>query len=158
VELEKIVNEIKKGKELEEILKKFDWKFFENFVKEIFEANNFFVKQNFIFKTSRKYEIDLIASRNNIVLCADCKSWAAKGAKKGKIKAAVKKQEERVSELKKFLKRNPIAKNILKINSGSRFKSVIITLLEEDISKESKSIVIPIFKLNSFLVEAERFL
>jgi hypothetical protein len=158
VELEKIVEEVRRGKELEDILKEFDWKFFEKFVKEIFEVNNFLVKQNFIFKTKRKYEIDLIASRNNLVLCADCKSWASKGSKKSKLKKAVEKQEERVRELKKFLRKNPIAKNELKISQKSKFKSIIITLLEEDFVKERESLIIPIFKLNSFLNEVERFI
>jgi Holliday junction resolvase-like predicted endonuclease len=158
VELEKIVEEVRRGKELEDILKEFDWKFFEKFVKEIFEVNNFLVKQNFIFKTKRKYEIDLIASRNNLVLCTDCKSWASKGSKKSKLKKAVEKQEERVRELKKFLRKNPIAKNELKISQKSKFKSIIITLLEEDFVKERESLIIPIFKLNSFLNEVERFI
>jgi GDP-D-mannose dehydratase len=158
VELEKIVEEVKKGKELEKILKKFDWKFFENFVREVFELNNFFVKQNFVFKTDKKYEIDLIASRCNLVLCADCKSWASKGSKRSKLKKAVEKQEERVREFKKFLRKNPIAQNKLKIKSKSKFKSIIITLLEEDLVEEKESLIIPIFKLNSFLNEVERFI
>jgi Holliday junction resolvase-like predicted endonuclease len=157
VELEKIVEEIRKGKELEEILKKFDWKFFENFVREVFEANDFFVKQNFVFKTDKKYEIDLIASRGNFLLCADCKSWASKGSKKSKLKEAVKKQEKRVKELKKFLRKNLILRNELKVKRGSKFKSIIITLFEEDLIKESKSIIIPVFKLNNFLVDLEKY-
>jgi Holliday junction resolvase-like predicted endonuclease len=104
VELEKIAEEVRKGKELEEILEKFDWRFFEKFVREVFEANDFFVKQNFVFKTDKKYEIDLIASRGNFLLCVDCKSWASKGSKKSKLKEAVKKQEKRVEELKKIFK------------------------------------------------------
>jgi Holliday junction resolvase-like predicted endonuclease len=156
VELEKIVEEIKKGRELEEILKNFDWKFFENFVREIFEVNNFSVIQNFVFKTNRRYEIDLVASRGDFLLCVDCKSWASKGSKKSKLKEAAKKQEKRVDELKKFVKKNLVIREKLKIKEGSKFKSIIVTLLEEDLINESKSLIVPIFKLNNFLVELEK--
>ena len=56
IELEEI-----KNVEIEKFLEKFDWRFFEDFVTKIFEANDFEVERKIIFVTARKHEIDVIA-------------------------------------------------------------------------------------------------
>jgi Holliday junction resolvase len=85
MELEKISKAIKNGKELEEVLEKFGWKDFEKVISEIFERNDFSVLTNFRFKTRKRYEIDLIGIRGNLILCADCKSWSSRKSKKVKL-------------------------------------------------------------------------
>jgi Holliday junction resolvase len=159
MELEKIREDLLKGKTIEEILEKFDWREFEKTVAEIFEVNDFEVKQNFIFRTKRNYQIDVLAMRKRIVLCVDCKEWGRGRYKKTGLKHAAKNQEERVKQLIKFLKKNLVARKILKIDlKKQKFYPLIVTLLEEDLLKENETFFVPVWKLNSFLVSIEEFL
>lgn len=147
----------KKLKNIEEILKELDWKDFEKAVQEIFEINGFKVKRNFRFKTKKRYEIDIIAVKDNFNFCIDCKHLSRGRYKKGEILKAVKKQEERAEELKKFLKSNLIAKELLQVKS-MKFYPLLVTLFEEDLIKENQTFVIPVWKLNSFLNEVENYI
>lgn len=155
---EKIRKDVLSGKPIEEIIKNFNWKEFEEFIAEIFRENDFRVKQNFRFKTKRKYEIDIIAVKQNIVLCVDCKEWSKGRYKKTGLKYSAKNQEKRVKEFKNSLKKNPVIQNLLKINLQFKFYSLIVTLLEEDLFIEGNTFFVPIWKLNNFLLEAERYL
>ena len=157
LELEKIKSEIFKGKTLEEVLKGIDWREFENFVSEIFSKNEYFVKRNFRFKTSRRYEIDLVASRKNLTFCVDCKNWSGGRNKKSGIIFAVEKQYLRVQELRKFMKGNLIAKKLLAFEEKTRVLPLIVTFLQEDVLEENGVFVVPVWKLNSFLLNAENF-
>ena len=157
VELEEIKNAVLKGENIESVLQKFNWKEFEYIAAQIFQNNGFHVKQNFIFKTKNRYEMDIIAVSSRFVICADCKDWNRGRNKKSGLKSAVKKQEERVKELQKFLKKNFIAKEMLKINQKVKFHPLIVTLFEEDLLKESDTIVVPAWKLNNFLIEFENY-
>ncbi|MEM5794056.1 MAG: restriction endonuclease [Candidatus Aenigmatarchaeota archaeon] len=146
-----------KTKNLEEELRSLDWKNFEKVVQEIFEANGFRVKRNFRFKTKKRYEIDIIAIKDNFNFCVDCKRLGKGRYKKSEIVKAIKKQEERNKELKKFLKTNLLAKDSLKIIS-EKFYPMLVTLFEEEIVKENETFVVPIWKLNSFLNEVENYI
>lgn len=156
--LEKIRRDVLSGRNIEEVLEKFDWKNFEQIVAEIFKSNDFIVYPNLRFKTKKRYEIDLIAKRRNIVLCIDCKEWSRGRHKKTGLRYAIKKQKERVKELVKFLKGNPIAENKLKMNVKDKFYPLIVTLFLEELVKENGSFIVPVWKLNSFLLEIESYL
>ncbi|MEM7821567.1 MAG: NERD domain-containing protein [Candidatus Aenigmatarchaeota archaeon] len=151
MELEDIKKEMLSGKEIEEILQSFDWKEFENIVAEIFESNNFMVYRNFRFKNKKRYEIDLLAMRNKIVFCVDCKEWGKGRYKKTGIKNAARRQIERVKELNSNKRE---LKNI-GISTCHKIYPLIITLFEEDLKKEGSVLVVPVWKLNSFLNEIE---
>ncbi len=150
MKLEEIKKDILKGKTIEEILERIEWKEFENVVKEIFEVHEFKVMKNFRFKTDRKYEIDLVAKRNSLVLCIDCKKWRGGRYKTSDLKKAIKEQEKRTEEFKKFLKNSFF-------DEKPKIKPLIVTLLEEDILRKNKTWVVPIGKLNSFLLELEKY-
>jgi len=156
-ELEEIEKQVRKLP-IEEILKKHDWNEFEKIVAEIFKANNFEIKKNFRFKTKKRYEIDILAVKQNLIFCVDCKKWSSGRYKKSGIKIAATKQEKRTRMVRNFLKKNPIAMQMLKIGQTPKFYSLIVTLMEEDIIQEKKTFIVPIFKLNSFLLESERHL
>ena len=158
VDLEEIKKAVLGGEQLESVLQKFGWKEFEWIIAQIFQNNGFYVKQNFRFKTKNRYEIDLLAVSSRFSICVDCKYWSQGRNKKSGLKSAAKKQEERVKELQKFLKKNLIAKEMLKINRKAKFHPMIVTLFEEDLVKENDTIVLPAWKLNSFLIEFENYL
>lgn len=157
VELDEIEKKAR-GISLEEILKEHDWREFEKMVGGIFEKNEFKVKRNFRFKTKKRYEIDILATKQNFVFCVDCKKWSGGRYKKSGIKAAVSEQEKRTLLVRNFLKKNPIAMQMLKIDRDTRFYSLIVTLMEEDMFQEKKTFIVPVFKLNSFLLEVEKYL
>lgn len=146
------------GKTIEEILEKFDWKEFEKVISEIFKTNNFKVYRNFRLKTKRRYEIDIIATRGNKVLCVDCKEWKKGRYKKSRLRKEMERQVERVEEFVRFLKKNPVAQTKLNVNLKKEFHPFVVTLLQEEIVKEGNTFAIPVWKLNSFLNEIERYL
>ena len=140
--LEEIKREIEKGKDIEEILKKFSWKSFEQIVEAIFQIHGFKTKRNFRFKTKRRFEIDVLAYKNNYGFCVECKKWNLNWNRKSKIKEACLKNEEKCKELRK-------------IWNWKKFKlqSLVVTLWQEDLKEFSKTKIVSIYKLNSFLLE-----
>ena len=155
--LEEIERQLQEGKDIETLLEKYDWKKFESTILEIFQENGFNTKQNFRFKTKGKHEIDVIAVRSSKIFCVDCKWWGRGRYKKSGLKKAVTSQENRVKEFQKFLKKNTIARSILKINLGYTVYPLIVTLHEEDIIKENNAFVIPAWKLNRFVTDVEQY-
>ncbi|MEM5836492.1 MAG: restriction endonuclease [Candidatus Aenigmatarchaeota archaeon] len=148
IKLEEIEKLVAEGEDIEDVLKIFGWKEFEEVVSEILERNGFKVKKNFRFKVDRKYEVDILAYKGDLVLCIDCKKWSSGRYKKSGIRKSVELNEKRVKALKEFLGEKFRA---------SRFLSLIVTLLDEDLVLENKTLIIPIYKLNSFLLEVESF-
>lgn len=144
------------NKAIEDLLEGFDWRGFEEIIGEILNSNGFKIYRNFRFKTKRRYEIDLVAIGNRRVLCIDCKQWGKGRYKKSGLRNAVEKQRERVKQLLKFLKKNPIAQD--KLNLKYEFHPLIVTLLQEELIKENGVFIVPVWKLNSFLVELEDYL
>ena len=151
VDLAGMMKEMESGKELDDILQKYDWKFFEGFVSDVFKENDFQTKLNFRFKTTKRFEIDVVAARNNKIFCIDCKWWGKGRYKKYVLKKAIIKQETRVKELKKFLRKNQIAG--LKLDSKFEMYPLLITLHDEDMIKFNKTLVVPVWKLNRTIVD-----
>lgn len=158
VELEEIEEVISKGKTMEEILEEIPWKEFEGIVAEIFSENNFNVKKNFRFKARRRYEIDILAGRENFLFAVDCKKWQGGRYKKSGLRKAACDQKKRVDAFKKFLKVNPIAGQMLRIRQNSKFYPILVTLVEEDILEVDGTVFVPISKLNTFLLEFEKYI
>jgi len=70
------IHAINHGTDVERVCKVLEWKEFENFAATAFEKNNFAVKRRFRFKASgRRWEIDVIAYSEPIIVCVDCKRW-----------------------------------------------------------------------------------
>ncbi len=158
MELEEIRKYVFSGKSIEEVLGGFDWKGFEKAVEEVFKSNNFKTCRNFRFKTKRRYEIDLIAIRGDNVFCVDCKEWGRGRYKKTGLKLAISNQKERLKEFLKFMKVNQILQAKLSLNPKFKFCPLIVTLLQEEVIKENDTLVVPIWKLNLFLVDLESYL
>lgn len=155
--LEEIETQLNEGKQIEELLEQYNWENFENTIADVFEENGFNTKHNFRFKTKSRFEIDVIATRNKMVFCIDCKWWNKGRYKKSSLKTAIVKQERRLDEFQKFIKKNTIATQMLHISSDSKFYSLVVTLFDEDLIKESKTVVVPVWKLNAFLLEIDNY-
>lgn len=152
ISFEEIENRINKGEELESILSQINWQEFETFVASIFQQHDFRTLENFRFKTKNRYEIDVVAIKNDIMICIDCKQWGRRRSKSSAITDAAKKQVKRVKELKKFLKNNPIAQGKLKIDfKKATIVPLIVSLFEEDLLEIEDVFIVPVWKLNEFL-------
>lgn len=151
MDMEKVREEILKGKDIEDVLEDIDWGEFEDFCAAVFEEHDWNMRRNFRFKTKKRYEIDILANKGNRVLVIDCKHWGTRPGKPTQLRYAVEKQIERTNELSRI-------KTLDSIEKKKEFHPLIVTLLQEDITEENGVWIIPVFKLNNFLLEIDRYL
>ncbi len=70
------VRAIELGADSERVASFLEWAEFEKIAANILEMNGYEVTQNLRFKeASKRWEIDVVASRKPLVLCIDCKHW-----------------------------------------------------------------------------------
>ncbi len=141
---------ILKGTAIEDILDGMDWRGFEDICSKILEENGWTTKKNFRFKTKSRHEIDILAARENKVLAIDCKHWGIRPGKKSQLRVAAEKQSKRASELGKI--------RFLDQVKPPEVFPLIITWFEEDIIKEKDVWIVPISKLNGFLLDIESYM
>ena len=142
MKLEEIENLIRSGKTVEEVLTLVGWEEFEEKVEEIFKLHNFKTIRNFRFKTAKRFEIDIIAEKRNLLFVIDCKQWNKGRYKASALKKAAEKNLERSRELQSTL-----------IGRNKKVIPIIITLFDEAIYEYEGVYIVPLFKLNSFLLE-----
>jgi Holliday junction resolvase-like predicted endonuclease len=152
MKLEEVEHFLLQGRNIEEFVEKIDWKEFETFVKEIFSANGFKPFSNFRFKTSRRFEIDIVATKNNFIFVVDCKEWDKGRYKNSGLKKAAKDQIQRTNEFENFLSKNPIAQNRFAVSANAKIVPILVTWYDEMICEHENCFVIPVWKLNSFLI------
>lgn len=123
-----------------------DWQSFERFVKQILEKFDFEIEFRKVFRAegSSKYEIDLVAHNQKIVLCFDCKFYGKARHRVSSLRAEAKKHAKRSAEFERIIKKRCIP--------------VIITWLDDPLLIESGCIFVPINKLNDFLNNAHAYL
>ncbi|MFX1519994.1 MAG: NERD domain-containing protein [Promethearchaeota archaeon] len=145
---------IKTGVDIENVAKYLDWKEFEAFTKDILLFHEFQVHSRVRFKSSKKkrYELDLLAIRNSIILCIDCKHWSSRAGKKYALKNAVEKQVERTIA---FSKEMDFSKLEIEKSDDLHLIPLLISWLVEDIKTYQNVPIIPIFQLSNFLNQIE---
>ncbi|MBL7169544.1 MAG: NERD domain-containing protein [Candidatus Aenigmarchaeota archaeon] len=157
ISLEQIKQQLLEGKQIEEIVENIEWQEFEKLVSEILEKHEFKSWNNFRFKTTRRYEIDIIATKNTETFLIDCKQWSTGRYKSSALKQATKHQEERLEEFQKFIKNNPIAKTKFRIKDNQELIPIIVTWYDEKLTKHGQAPIIPIWKLNEFLLSPSNY-
>lgn len=150
MDLEEIEYQILHGKGIEEIIKEFDWRGFEDFCSEILAEHGWKTKKNFRFKTEKRYEIDILAEKGEKILLIDYKQWGERSGKASQLKISAKKQLERAKEWEKI--------NFLSRKKGMKTLPIIITWLEERITREDGVWIVPVFKFNTFLLEIDKYM
>jgi hypothetical protein len=71
------VKAIRAGADFERVSKALGWLEFEELVAYTFEENGYAVSKRFRFQAdARRWEIDVLAKRRPLVICAECKHWA----------------------------------------------------------------------------------
>jgi len=83
------------GADPEKVARELRWQEFEAFADQVLAREGFATLNHFVFKESgRRFEIDVIAAKEPVVLCVDCKHWH--GWAPSKIAAAARNQLLRV--------------------------------------------------------------
>lgn len=140
---------------IEEVLNEIDWKNFEKIISSIFEKHEFKIFNNYRFKTKRRYEIDLLAVKNGLIFLVDCKKWSMGRYKKSALKRAIIDQKSRAEEFKSIFNKEQILNQ--KINEP-KITPILITFYEEDLIKYDDVLVVPMWKLNEFLLNNSEYI
>lgn len=146
------IHAINNGTDIERVCKVLEWKEFENFTATAFETNNFAVKRRFRFKASgRRWEIDILAYSEPIIVCVDCKRWRS-GWGNSAITRVAAAQAQRTEALAKNLQ--DIQREIgLDDWTQATLFPVILSLFPGPVKFYSKVPVVPILQLQNFLDE-----
>ena len=140
------------GARIEESVRNLNWKEFESFCTKVLEENGYSCIHGLRFKSARgtRYECDVVALRNPILLLADCKHYANKVRGLRKI---VGRQVERASAMNESIL--TLMRDIPQLVSWREAIIVpaIITLFPESIAFVDSVPVVPAFKLNQFIQE-----
>jgi len=146
------------GCDVEKVSRLLTWREFEVFCSNVLESCGFRCFLNFRFKySSGRGEIDILGLRRPFILCLDAKHWGARLGKTSGLRNAVKKHVKRVGffggVLNKYL-----------LNLGIEdwgecvLVPLLVTLFQERIIFDSNVPVVPVFKLNSFLMDFDGYL
>jgi Holliday junction resolvase-like predicted endonuclease len=146
------IHAINHGTDIERVCKVLEWIEFENFAATAFEKNNFAVKRRFRFKAAqRRWEIDVLAYSEPIIVCVDCKRWR-RGWGNSAITKVAAAQAQRTEVLAKNL--HDIQREIgLDDWKQATLFPVILSLFPGTVKFYNKVPVVPILQLQNFLDE-----
>jgi len=146
------IHAINHGMDIEKVCKVLEWIEFENFAATAFETNNFAVKRRFRFKASgRRWEIDVLAYSEPIIVCVDCKHWR-RGWGNSAITKVAAAQAQRTKVLAKNLQGIQREIGLDDWKQATLFP-VILSLFPGPVKFYKKVPVVPILQLQNFLDE-----
>ncbi|MDG6222308.1 MAG: restriction endonuclease [Candidatus Bathyarchaeota archaeon] len=143
---------INQGTDVEQVCKVLEWKEFENFVAKNFEKNNFVVKRNFRFKAAqRRWEIDVVAHSEPIIVSVDCKRWR-RGWGNSSITRVAAEQAQRTQALANSF---DFMQKKLGLNNWTQATlfPAILSLFPGPVKFYNKVPVVPILQLQNFVDE-----
>lgn len=148
--LELAVYALRLGGDLERVTSFLQWHEFESIAAFAFERNGYDVRKNLRFKHSgRKREIDIVACRQPLIVCADCKHWRHR-LQPSMVKKVVEEQEERTSALAELL---PALRGKIKCAAWADAKlfPMVLTLVVGQAKFYDNVPIVPILQLQDFL-------
>ncbi|MEX2720875.1 MAG: hypothetical protein Q6362_005590 [Candidatus Wukongarchaeota archaeon] len=149
---------VKLGASLEETVKYLSWQEFEFFTANILEENDFLTQMRYRFTfNKRRYEIDVVGVRFNLVLLIDCKHYNLGGGKISALRKAAEKQfirgEAFISSIKNHEDKIPISSN-----QKLCLVPLIVSWFHSLINEEVSVAVVPAFSFNSFINNLDKHL
>ncbi|MCJ7613685.1 restriction endonuclease [Candidatus Bathyarchaeota archaeon] len=146
------IHAINQGTDIERVCNVLEWKEFENFTATAFEKNNFAVKRNFRFKAAqRRWEIDVLAYSEPIIVCVDCKRWR-RGWGNSAITRVAAAQAQRTEVLAKNLQDIQLEIGLVDWTEATLFPA-ILSLFPGPVKFYNKVPVVPILQLQNFVDE-----
>ncbi|MGD8506834.1 MAG: hypothetical protein PVF15_09265 [Candidatus Bathyarchaeota archaeon] len=144
------VRAIRLGADLERVCTFLQWREFENLAAETFKVNSYNVTSNFRFKHAEKrWEVDLVACKEPLVVCADCKHWHH-GWTRAAIVKAVEMQMKRTKALADAF---PTVYSKIKLQTWKQasFIPTVLSLTQGPFKFHNEVPIVPILKMQSFL-------
>jgi Holliday junction resolvase-like predicted endonuclease len=150
--LQLAIEAVKQGADIEHTSKFLEWKEFENMAATAFEINYYVVKRNFHFKVNdKRWEIDLLACKQPMIACVDCKHWQHHWSKASITKTA-EVQVERTKALAESL-RDFTEKIGLNSWTRARLVPMVLSLVPSTFKFHDDTPIVPILQLQSFISE-----
>ncbi len=147
------------GASISEIVNHLTWKDFESFVAGILSENNYRCVESFRRRGNalmRGMEIDVVGVKGSTIIAVDAKMWGVRSGKAAALKTAAEKQKKRTVELTSDLDR--LFEKLNTISQGQyRIFPSIVTWLVEEVEFHEGVPVVPVFKLNSFILDLDYF-
>ena len=140
---------VKEGIDLEHAYRYLGWGEFEDAAVFALEANHFSTMKHFRFKTSARFEIDVLGFKEPLILSIDCKHWRKSWVRAAFANAA-KKQVSRSLELAKIL---PDLKRSFRICNWKRVMvmPIVLTLSDTPLKVYEQVPIVAIFRFQDFL-------
>ena len=147
---------VEMGEEIESVAMALTWKDFEHLVAGILEENGYRCVESFRRRGTsslRGMEIDVIGRAGRRIVCVDAKMWNIRGGKASALETAAARQRERTQRLVELL---PSLSPRLGLSPG-RYHLVpaVVTWLVEELEIFDGVPVVPVFKLNTFLLDLD---
>ncbi len=147
------VHALELGADSESICRLLEWKEFESIATAAFEAYDYHVIKNFRFKgkDGKRWEIDLLASKQPTIASVDCKHWG-----RGWTRASVVRTvEEHVERTKAFADVLPRIHVKIELGSWSHAKviPIVLSLLPSPFKFHRDTPIVPVLQMQSFLNE-----
>ncbi len=145
------------GGDLERLASYLTWQEFEAFCKTITVANRFRSYVNVRFTTvwnKKRYEIDVLAFKRPYILGIDAKHWQIHTGSAAALRNALKSQYTRLENLVQVLPDKIIDFQINQWGEATVYP-IIVSLFDQNIKIQPHGVIVPVFKLNSFLLGFE---
>jgi hypothetical protein len=147
------------GVDAEKVVQHMTWKDFEGLVAGILERNGYRCIESFRRvgdEEIKGMEIDVIGIKGQKILSVDAKMWGIRKGKSSALKLAAEEQFERTKRLCNQL--DMISQKIGDLEPGNyELTPVLVTWFVEDIQFHEGVPMVPVFKLNSFVLELVRY-
>jgi len=134
---------LKRGKTLKNSSEP-SWQEFEEEIHRILTLHGFDTSFRKVFRTSRRYEIDIVAERYGITLAIDCKRYGKHRYRLSHIKKEAEKHVKRCREFESHF--------------GKKVIPLLVTFVEEDVILHDSCILVPYNKIEDFLRNLELYL
>jgi hypothetical protein len=144
------------GEATRPILKALTWQEFEEFVAQVCSFHEFRTIHRFRFSLSRRYEIDIVATRQPYLLCIDCKQFGVRLGKASALRSASEKQLVRTQALANHISRYQADLGLLDWQDPVLLP-VLVTMMLEDIQFHENIPIVPAVNLNAFLLKFEQW-
>ena len=150
--LQLAIEAIKQGVDIEHTSKFLKWKEFENVAAIAFQINHYTVKRNFHFKAcGKRWEMDLLACKQPLMACVDCKRWQH-GWTRASIMKASEAQVERTKALTDSLQ-NFTEKLGLDKWTRVMLIPIVLSLVPSAFKFHNNTPIVSILQLQSFINE-----
>ena len=136
------------------VLSALTWQEFEEFVAHLLTFHEFQIRHRFRFSGSRRYEIDIIASRQPVILCIDCKQYGVRLGKAASLRTAAEAQLQRTEALATDFAQHQASLDCLDW-AHPLLIPLLVTMLTEDIQFHEQIPIVPASLLNAFLLKFE---